>query len=551
MSDLIPIEDIEADESVPVQEIIPETLRDDPVIGDGSSGRAGVNMSRWRVHTLEHDRLVGMTEYGGNDRESRNARRAQEQSREARTDKERSARLKKRVMVGSVIVFLLAIVAAVGATYALELWGGKTVPNVMGLTQANAVELLEGRGFKVEVETVLADSLEGRVVSYSPDANERVKEDTTVKLSIGQNRVIPEVVGMTRDDAKKALDDMGATNVHEVPTITLDEEEGIVREVRPGAGSVFMSTDEVTLVVSQLPRVPDIMNASEQDAVKALEEAGLPMDVAHERGSIEQRLKVMRVEPNVGERVETDQHVTVTVGEALIDPLRLTDYYDATVPMIRGFLEGEGYGLKASAKVEDKHIVARFENDKDARISLLREPWTHEADKANGVAEVLGDDAALEGVRLEVTVNREQPEAQNANEQAQNANEQDEKAQKDKAGKSKGLELLGLEKAPVDETTAQAVVERCGLGEIKGSCTQDTITLPPGTTRTGHTVYCCYGELGNRLWTVLVAGTEDPSAEAKRIVVACFPQSYFTADDLSKNGDKICGFVAYVDEYAG
>ena len=56
----------------------------------------------------------------------------------------------KGKIVAIVLVCLLAVGgAAAGVTYYLELWGGKMLPDVVGMTQSDAVYGLESKGFAV------------------------------------------------------------------------------------------------------------------------------------------------------------------------------------------------------------------------------------------------------------------------------------------------------------------------------------------------------------------------------------------------------------------
>ena len=545
MSELIPIEDIESQTGAahPDESMVPQVLADDPDLGDGSASHEGFDIASWRLHTLRKDQLLGMAEPEGNDRRSRKARRARQASRDARTEQNRKERKRRRIRVAAVIVTILVAITSVAATYALELWGGRTVPNVEGLPQGRAVELIEAKGFSVSLDTVPSDLLEGRVVSFSPSAGTRLDEGEVVSLVIGSSRIMPEVVGLSEEEALSALEDAGATNVRVQTVVILDEEEGFVREVHPAAGSVFMSTEEITLYVSQLPRVPEVDGLTEKEALKALEEANLPAKVVRERGTVDERLKVIRCEPPSGARVEGTPEVTVFVGDALINPVRLEDYYDATMPDVRAFLTDEGYELKASAKAEDGQVRARFEKANEARIALMREPWTHEADKLEGTADVLTNGARIEGVRLEVEVNR----ANGGGNQNESGDSDQESEQQEVPA---GLARLGLDYAYIDESTAQVIAEQCGFGEPLGSCTDQTIALPPDVERGGHTIYCCYGETGTHVWTILLAASVDDAFEAERIVVTCAPRSFFVGTDSSSGDSKICDFVAYVDEYA-
>ena len=62
------------------------------------------------------------------------------------------------------LVVLLAAGTAAGITYQMELWGGKVVPDVTGMTQADAAYMLQNKGFTVRSTTVPSDSTEGLVL---------------------------------------------------------------------------------------------------------------------------------------------------------------------------------------------------------------------------------------------------------------------------------------------------------------------------------------------------------------------------------------------------
>ena len=64
--------------------------------------------------------------------------------------KKRKAARRTRAIVAVVVAAILAA-AAIGVTYSMELWGGKTVPDVAGEAQADAIWLLESKGFAGEI----------------------------------------------------------------------------------------------------------------------------------------------------------------------------------------------------------------------------------------------------------------------------------------------------------------------------------------------------------------------------------------------------------------
>lgn len=112
--------------------------------------------------------------------------------------KKRKAARRTRAIVAVVVVAIIAA-AAIGITYSLELWGGKTVPDVTGEAQADAIWLLESKGFAVDTSQVKSDEVEGIVLITDPAAGSRVPSGTTVNVSIATPRAVPDIVGSTQD----------------------------------------------------------------------------------------------------------------------------------------------------------------------------------------------------------------------------------------------------------------------------------------------------------------------------------------------------------------
>lgn len=551
---LIPIVTKAASEQPTDDPVVPATLADDPDLGDGSVGRGGVQMSEWRVNVLRQDSLVGMTEYDGDDKRSRAARRAQKASRNARTERGRRSRRRIRVGVALVIVLVMAVLAGVAGSYALELWGGRAVPNVDGLTQGNAVELLERKGFSVTVQGVLSDSLEGRVVGVDPTAGTRLEEGSTVQLSIGQSRHIPDVVGMSSAEAQAALAEVGAQNVQVEPLITLEDEEDVVREVSPAPGAVFMSVDEVKIVVSQHPRVPDLMGMDEENATALLERYGLPYTVAYEQVEADRRMQVVRLEPDVNAPLEQEQQVTVVVGDPLMNIVRVKDFFDAPANRVREYVLSQGFELQAARRMQAGHVMARYYDHGKLTLSFVADPWSRKVEEDQAPPEeVLDESASIDGVRLSVSLERATIETvvEQPNPSQPTLDPITGEPVAAEPTKTTTLEPapLSIENPMVNEETAAAVRAVCGLGEPTSTCTQDTVLLPQGTPRVGHNFYCCAGEEDGLVWTVLLRGAEG-SGVATQAVITCAPRSAYSKLDLSLFGDRICNFVAYHDEYA-
>lgn len=515
---LVPIEVIEPPKDAAEGPIIPQALSDDPVSGDGSVGREGVDVSSWRLNTLESDRLRSLTEPSGDDRKSRRRRRVHEQSRNARTEQGRKRRRIGRVVVGLLLAATIAACAAVAGSYVMEMWGGKTIPSVMGLSQGNAIALVEQKGFKVTTETVPADGVDGHVVGVDPPEGKRVDEKTEVHLKIGVKRTIPEVVGKKRDEARTILEQAGAQNVRFETQDTHDEED-MVLEVRPGAGSEFMSSEEIVVVVSQLPRMPKVVGEEEEIALTHLKREGISATSEFEQASADKRMRVVRSVPAEGE-VVPEEGAKVYVGDPLSEVIRLDDYYDAKAPHIKEFLESKGYEARVGYTVQNGQVVAGFANGDNVSIGFVPEPWKHNLNLTQGsYSEVMTDDARITGIRMVI------PGA--------------------------AATSLGIKDPSVSDTTAKEIAKLCGFGDRIADCTQANITLPKGTNNVGHSFYCCYGETSRSTWTIFIKGTTESSGKlaVSEIVIGCGLKSAYASNDLAAYGDSICNFVAYNEEY--
>ena len=89
------------------------------------------------------------------------------------------------------LVVVLAAGVAGGVTYQMELWGGKIVPDVTGMTQADATYVLQNKGFAVRSTTVPSDSTEGLVLLMDPGAGARQEEGAEVVIHVSTSRMVP------------------------------------------------------------------------------------------------------------------------------------------------------------------------------------------------------------------------------------------------------------------------------------------------------------------------------------------------------------------------
>ncbi len=219
-------------------------------------------------------------------------------------------------LIAGIIVAVVAVVAIIAfATYQMQLWGGKAVPDVRGMTEADATSVLEESGFEVRTTQVKSDDTEGLVLITDPTAGARANEGDEVVIHIATAREVPAVVGKTEEEAKAAFAEEGYENVSYEKERS-DAAEGTVLSVSPEAGTRAKSTVAVTVKVAEPYTVPDTSSMSLNDAIAAIQDAGLPYDIAYVETQDYPEGTVLGTSPEAGAKVKSDTVVVVNVARA-------------------------------------------------------------------------------------------------------------------------------------------------------------------------------------------------------------------------------------------
>lgn len=173
------------------------------------------------------------------------------------------------------ICIACAVVALLvaGGTYMAEMWGGKSIPEVVGLTQPEAAEALAAKGFAVDTTEEKSDEAQGTVLSSNPEQGKRAEEGSTVMLTVAVPRTVPAIVGLSQTEAADALAGEGLAAVAYAEQKS-NEPAGTVLAVSPEAGTEVKSADAITVTVAVPYTVPSVEGLSEDDAKAALEAEG-------------------------------------------------------------------------------------------------------------------------------------------------------------------------------------------------------------------------------------------------------------------------------------
>ena len=199
--------------------------------------------------------------------------------------------------------------------------GEAQVPLVQDLPAEDAIARLREAGLKSEQRREFSETVKnGRVIETSPSEGSTVRKGSTVTLVVSRGKekaAAPDVVGRTREEAERLLRQAGLE-----PAVTEREDSdaapGTVLEQDPAPGTQLAKGRTVELVVAKAPaevKVPGVIDASETDAVAALEDAGFEVRV--EDGTAETPAEdgiVLDQDPAPDSSLPKGSRVTITVG---------------------------------------------------------------------------------------------------------------------------------------------------------------------------------------------------------------------------------------------
>ncbi len=237
----------------------------------------------------------------------------------------KSASVRKRLIAGVIAgIALIALIAAGFITYSLQLWGGISVPDVVRQTEDAAVQNLEAAGFSVDVEYVVSDDVQGIVVSTNPSAGTRIDQGSLVVISVSIARIVPDIVGLSQEEAVSALSEAGYADV-EFVTQKSNEAEGSVLAVDPPAGTEATSDAHITVTVAEPFRVPSVEGMTRDEAIAALEAEGYTVKtVSYITEDIQEGMAVS-TDPAAGTVLASGSEVVLNVAHN-----RSTELIDAT-----------------------------------------------------------------------------------------------------------------------------------------------------------------------------------------------------------------------------
>lgn len=257
----------------------------------------------------------------------------------------RKNKKKKNKKVKLAVIAALAVVLLGILTYCSMSGGAREyqVPDLTSLTVEEAEEMLERAELRLNenIEYEESDEIEeGKIIKQNPGINQYVKKNRKIKVtvSLGSNSdeiLIPDVVNLKSEDAKKRLEEKGfkcKTEEEFSETIEL----GYVIKQTPEGNKKAAKGSEVTIYVSgeeEQAVVPKVTGCTQSEAEKLISEAGLLVGDITTGESDETKGVVIAQSPSAKTGVEKGAKVDIVISTGY-EPIASTPTpTSSTVPL--------------------------------------------------------------------------------------------------------------------------------------------------------------------------------------------------------------------------
>lgn len=200
------------------------------------------------------------------------------------------------------------------------------VPNVVGKTADDAEHILKEHKLRVSITEQFNDDVAvGLVISQSPEANSRVKEDRNITIYVSKGAevtVVPDVRNLTLREAELRLRNAGFIigRVEEVDDDKVPPDTVI--DQNPRSPAQINKSQKIDLVVSRAEKMielPDFTGSSLSSAQKQLSNLKLKQGSVTEVASGEPKGTIIKQDPDGGTEVKEGSPVDFTVSKGASD----------------------------------------------------------------------------------------------------------------------------------------------------------------------------------------------------------------------------------------
>lgn len=253
------------------------------------------------------------------------------------------------------LVAIFVLIAVIVGGYTIYSGTQTKVPQLVGLTQAQALESLANAELTVEIKEVFSEVVpKGVVISADPSSGNGIAKNSQVSIVISKGPeyfTVPNLQNMTVDQAQAALKSaglgLGATSFAYSDEIKKNH----VISANPAIGELAKPKTLVSLVLSKGKApvaIPSVVGTTESSATSLLNGLGFNnLTIVKEYSNSVATGNVISQTPDVGLEVLTKTQITLVVSKG-IKPV--------TVPNILGMTKGNAISTLETAKLTYKII---------------------------------------------------------------------------------------------------------------------------------------------------------------------------------------------------
>ena len=252
----------------------------------------------------------------------------EKRTRETRKKEKKPNFIKRHKVLSSIIGIILLFSLTFGITYYIMTvvrLKDVQIPNLVGLTAEEAKSKTTGSSLIYEVveEEYSADVPLGYIISQDPAyvENYKIKENNIIKVVVSKGQKIVEVPKVVGEEKNKAIQTLEALEIK----VEVKEEfnnklqAGYVISQDKEEKTKIKAGETVTITVSkgiEMVEVPNLVGKTEEEAKKAIEEAGLKLNtVLNVEDTSKDDGKVIKQSLDAASKVEKDSTITITVNQ--------------------------------------------------------------------------------------------------------------------------------------------------------------------------------------------------------------------------------------------
>ncbi|MBS5100391.1 PASTA domain-containing protein, partial [Veillonella sp.] len=192
------------------------------------------------------------------------------------------------------------------------------VPNVVGKQVSVAKNILEDKHLRVSTSEVTnPDVPAGQVISQTPGAGEKVKEQRTIHLVVSKgvgDITVPDLTDLTVDQARQRLKDLGLV-VGKITQQSVDgKKDGVIIAQSPSGDSKVSKGTTIDLVVNKAKakkvKVPNLVGMTLKDARDTL--SNIQLGVNQVSGSVEEKSVVIEQSIKAGDEIDEGSTLNLT-----------------------------------------------------------------------------------------------------------------------------------------------------------------------------------------------------------------------------------------------